>query len=134
MPQDVVHAHLAALEARDETARRGTIGLLRRIDLGKRQQRADSVQPVLDRGVADAEELLHLLDGAVAADEGGDEHLIVGRQRREGRHLEAPFDRDVLAGEADALDLERGAAGQSGERLPILGGHSWAMLWHTELK
>ena len=57
------------------TARRRRIG---RLDFGEGQQRADPVQPVLDRGVADAEELLHLLDGAVAADERGDEDLVFG--------------------------------------------------------
>ena len=97
-----------------------TLGLGFRIDLGEGQLRADAIEAVLDRGVADAEELLHLLDGAVAADERGDEDLIVGGELRERRHLELPLDGDVLAGQPDPLDFEGGAAGEPGERLPVV--------------
>jgi hypothetical protein len=47
------------------------------IDFWKREERADPVQTVLDGGVADAEELLHLLDGAMAPDECRNEGLIL---------------------------------------------------------
>jgi hypothetical protein len=131
LTKDFVHADRPAFELREQIAGggdgrpatasvEGTLGIGFRIDLGKGQLRPDAIEAVLDRGVADAEELLHLLDGAVAADEGGDEDLILGRQLGERRELESPFDGDVLSGQPDAFDLEGGAGGQPGEYLPVL--------------
>src|SRR5438093_5088014 len=119
--QHIVHVDLAALEARQQfagesrPARRRIAGC----DLRERQERTDAVQPVLDRRVADAEELLHLLDGAVAADEGRDEDLVFGCQACEGRELEPPLDRDVLVDQAHTLNLEARASSQLRQGLPV---------------
>src|SRR6185503_6315834 len=99
----VFDGEIAALEPRQQLARRRPLRLAGRFDLHERQQRADAVQAILDGGVADTEELLHLLDGAVAADEGGDEGLVFSRQACERGDFEAALDRDVLIRQADAL-------------------------------
>ena len=91
-----------------------SLGLGFWIDLGKGQERADAIEAVLDRGVADTEELLHLLDGAVAADERGDEDLVLAGELGQRRELEAPLDGDVLVDEPDPFDFEGGASGQPG--------------------
>jgi len=51
----------------------------------------DLVQPVLDRGVADPESLLHVLDGAVAANELAHEHLVFVLEAGERGQLEFPL-------------------------------------------
>jgi hypothetical protein len=70
------------LQLREQVAggggRRFGLGLW--IDFGERELGADAIEPVLDGGIADAEEFLHLLDGAVAADEGGDDNLATYRK------------------------------------------------------
>src|SRR5690349_19260044 len=90
----VADGHLAALELREHVADRGR-RVVGRVDFRERKLAADPVKTVLDRGVADAEELLHLLDGAVAADEGRDEDLVLGGELGEGRELELTVDRDA---------------------------------------
>src|SRR5262245_49793232 len=119
--QHVVDVDLAALEARQQFAGGGRL-TWRRIagcNLGKGQQRADPVQSVLDRRVADAEELLHLLDGAVAADERGDEDLVLAAEAGEGRQVEPTLDGNVLVNQAHALNLEGRTASQLRQSLPV---------------
>src|SRR5437762_3558789 len=128
LAQHVVDARFTALETGKQLARgRARRLALRRgrLDFHERKQRADAIQPVLDRGIADAEKLLHLLDRAVAADERRHEDLVLGGELRERWQTEASFDRDSRVAEPDALDFERGAAGQLGERLPILSCHNY---------
>src|SRR5262245_13673747 len=67
-----------------------------RLDVHERQCRRDPVQTVLDRRVADAEKLLHLLDGTVRPHEGRDKNLIVGSKGREGRGGEPALNGNVL--------------------------------------
>src|SRR5437899_712519 len=119
--QHIVHVDLAALEARQQFAGGDRPAWRRNAGrhLGEGQQRADPVQSVLDRGVADAEELLHLLDGAVAADECGDEDLVFGGEAAEGRQVEPSLDGNVLVDQPHALNQEARAAGQLRQGLPV---------------
>ncbi len=63
-------------------------------------------------GVADAEGLLHLLDGAVAASKRGDEDLIVGVEWSHRRQLELAFQRNAALGDAPPLDDQVPVSGQ----------------------
>jgi len=118
--ENFLHAQLAALETGEQLARgRGRRLRLRR-DLDERQQRADAIQAVLDRRIAHAEELLHLLDGSVAAHEGGDERLVLARQAGERRKLEWSLDHDVLLDQPRAQDLDRAPRAELAEHLPFL--------------
>src|SRR5262249_49314208 len=82
---------------------------------------ADAVQPVFDGGIADAEVLLHLLDGSVAAHERRDEHLVFCCELGERRQDEMSFHGEVLVDEPDSLDFDSRSARQLGELLPVLG-------------
>src|SRR6266508_686618 len=109
--EHIFHSHLAALEPRQKGGHRRRAFVGRRIDLGKGQQRANAVQSVLDGGVADAEKLFHLLDGAVTPHEGGDEDLILGRQLGQRRQLESSLNDQVRADQANAFDVDWGTTG-----------------------
>src|SRR5215467_9826261 len=100
-------------------ARRRRLGIGALFDLHKRQLTADLVQPVFDSGIADAEVLLHLLDRSVAPDESCHEYLILGRQLRQRREVEATVDGHALLREPDALDFEAGATSEFRQRLPV---------------
>ena len=80
------------------------------------QLAGDGVEPVLHRGIADAEEALHLLDGAVVADEGHDEGLVLHREPGQGGDLEIPLQPDV-AGRADHPGDGHGAIALATARL-----------------
>src|ERR1700693_1654712 len=77
----------------------------------KFQAARDAVEPGFDGRVADSENLLHLLDRAMATNEGGDKNLVFLTQPGELRQLESSFHDDVLIRDADALDQDRLALG-----------------------
>ena len=68
----------------------------RRVGFNELQLAGDAVEPCLDGGVADAEGLLHLLDGAVRAEEGDDEDLVFQAEAGQFRERELAFDGDSL--------------------------------------
>tara|TARA_B100000809_G_scaffold44114_2_gene38409 strand:- start:796 stop:1296 length:501 start_codon:yes stop_codon:yes gene_type:complete len=72
----------------------------------------DPVQPVLDRGVADAKNPLHLFDGAVAAEEGDDKDLVVAGQPGQGRELETAFDGGFFVVQPDPFHQNRAVTGE----------------------
>src|SRR5215831_15399959 len=75
---------LTALEPVQNRADAGVgVVFTRGLNVDEWQRRRDPVQAVLDSWVADAEQLLHLLDGAVRPHEGRDKDLIVGCEGRE---------------------------------------------------
>src|SRR5581483_364552 len=79
----------------------------RRLDLRKREPFANPIEPVLDGGIADAEQLLHVFDGSVAANERRHEDLVFGWKLRERREVERPFDSDARLFQTDPLDGNR---------------------------
>jgi hypothetical protein len=94
----------------------------RRVGFNELQLAGDAVEAGLDGGVANAEGLLHLLDGAVRAEEGDDEDLIFQAQTGKLRQGELAFDGDSLLRDTDALDEERTALGDAEQVLPVGGG------------
>ena len=68
------------------------------VRLDKLQCAGNSVEPRFDRRIADAEDLLHLLDRTVRPNEGGDKDLVIGAETSQIRQLERSFDQDVLLG------------------------------------
>src|SRR5207248_4887024 len=90
-----------------------------RIGVDELQTVRDPVEAVLDGRVTDPEGALHLLDGAVAAHEGGDEHLILDAELGELRKLEGALDSDARVRQSHPLDDERLPPGQFCEFLPV---------------
>src|ERR1700761_4834762 len=84
----------------------------RRAFVNEVETAGDAGQSRLDGRVADPEHLLHLLDRAMAAQEGGDEYLVVTGQSGELRRREGALDGDVLAHQTHTFDDERGAVGE----------------------
>src|SRR5262249_29869027 len=126
--------HLPLFEAREQFPDCGTtrtigltgllgVGLGRWLHFDKRNQRANSIQTVLGGGVAAPEDLLHLLDGAVAANERGHDPLVFGREASKGWNLDPPLDSDVLTGKPYPLDFNWRPTRQSRERLPLPRSH-----------
>src|ERR1039457_3753882 len=76
----VLGADLAALQpVQDFGSRR------RWVRFYKFKAARDAVEPGFDGGVADSKDLFHLFDGAVAANEGGDENLVFLTDRKSTR-------------------------------------------------
>ena len=71
-------------------------------------------------GIADAEVLLHPLDGSVAADERRNEHLVFGGQLRQRRQREGAFNDDARVGQANAIHFEPRLADELGQFLPVM--------------
>ena len=65
------------------------------IGFDKLQLAGDAVQARFDGGIADAEGLLHLLDGAVGAKKGDDEDLIFEAEPGQLGQGELAFDGDL---------------------------------------
>ena len=65
----------AAVEPVEDVAARR-----RRIGIDEFEALGDPIQPRLDGGIGDAENLLHLLDRAMASDERRHENLVIGRE------------------------------------------------------
>ena len=78
-----------------------------------------AVQTVLDGRVADAERLLHVLDGPVAAHELAHEHLVFVPQARQRRQFEIPDYGDITALQPDSRHDERTVSGQVGQIVPL---------------
>src|ERR1700730_17864255 len=85
----------------------------------KRQLAADLVEPVLDGGIADAEILLHLFDGSMAAHERRDEDLVFGGQSHQRRQRKRALDHHAGLDEADTFDFDGGLPDEFGEFLPV---------------
>ena len=100
------------------------------IGFDKLQLAGDAVEARFDGGIADAEGLLHVLDGAVAAEKGNDEDLIFQAEPGQFRQGELAFDGDLLFGNADALYDQWRSLGDAEQILPVGGGfgvrgHGW---------
>jgi hypothetical protein len=91
------------------------------LDFDQLQLLDDTVETVLDCGVADAKSLLHVLDGAMAAYELADEHLVFVSQAGQQRRLEVTVDGDVAASQSHGGDRERTVSYQIGQFVPL--GH-----------
>jgi hypothetical protein len=98
-----------------------------RVGFDKFKAAGDAVQPSLDGGITDAEDLLHFLDRAVAADEGGDEDLIFGAELGKLGKLECALDGDIFFGQPDAFDEDGLALGEPGQLLPVARGSGIAL-------
>src|SRR5512144_3268902 len=93
-------ADVAALQSRQDILGRWRVS---HVDLSERETGADSIQSVLYRRIADAEELFHLFNGAVAANEGRHEHLVFGGQLRERGRLKGALNRDASVDDLHAF-------------------------------
>ena len=70
-----------------------------------------AVEPVFDRGVADAEGALHLFNGTVAAHEDHDKYLVLSRSPGQRRQLGTSGDGYIAAVQTDLFDDQRCSPG-----------------------
>ena len=93
----------------------------------------DTVQPLLDGRVADAEYTLHLLDRPVDLHEGHHKHLVLGRKARQDGRLELPFDGDIAVRQENPLHDDGRTFRQVGKLLPVLNGRASIILIITAI-
>ena len=112
-----VGGDLAGFETGEDLRARGRWVGFNEMELG-----GDAVEAGLDGRIADAESLLHLLDGAVRAEKGDDKDLVFEAEAREFGEGKLALDGDSLLRDADALDDERGSLGDAEKFLPVGSG------------
>jgi hypothetical protein len=100
-PDSVLGANLAAFQPIQDFGARG-----RWVRFDKFQAARDASETGFDGGVAYTKNLLHFFDGAMTADESGDENLIFRTQTGQLGQLKSAFDNDVFVGDADAFDQD----------------------------
>src|SRR5579863_201768 len=113
----ILGADLARLQPLQHVSARG-----RRVGVDKFKLPGDAVQPGLDGGIADAEDLLHLLDGAMRAQKSGHKHLVFEGEPRQLRQGKLAFQGDSFFGNTDPLNDHGAALCDAQQVLPVRGG------------
>jgi hypothetical protein len=92
----------------------------------------DAVESCFDGGIADAEGLFHVFNGAVGPEESDHKDLVFKRELGKLGEGELAFDSDLFLRNPNALDDERRSLGDTKELLPVGSGFGcgFGIVWH----